>query len=138
MLGLLFIILSNLFAIVIPPIVRESVDGVIGLLKNNQLPKYSKYLPSYFDSSAKLAVLSGVLILVAALLKGWCMYYMRMTLIIMSRKIEYEQKNDIFKHYQQMGQRFFSKNYTGDLMNRISDDVSKVRMFTGPAIMLRT
>jgi ATP-binding cassette, subfamily B, multidrug efflux pump len=133
--GLLFIILSNLFAIVIPPIVRESVDGVIGLLKNKQLPEYSKYLPSYFDSSAKLAVLSGVLILVASLLKGWCMYYMRMTLIIMSRKIEYEQKNDIFQQYQQMSQRFFSKNYTGDLMNRISDDVSKVRMFTGPAIM---
>lgn len=53
----------------------------------------------------------------------------------MSRYIEYDQKNDIFKHYQKMGQAFYTKNYTGDLMNRISDDVSKVRMFTGPAIM---
>ena len=53
----------------------------------------------------------------------------------MSRLIEYDQKNEIFKHYQKMGQGFYSKNYTGDLMNRISDDVSKVRMFTGPAIM---
>jgi ATP-binding cassette subfamily B multidrug efflux pump len=60
---------------------------------------------------------------------------MRMTIIIMSRHIEYEQKNDIFKHYQKLGQGFYGRNYTGDLMNRISDDVSKVRMFTGPAIM---
>lgn len=124
-----------MFAILIPPIVREAVDGVIAMLKNQELPKYSAYIPSYFNTTARLAVLAGALILVTALLKGWCMYYMRMTLIIMSRKIEFEQKNDIFRHYQLMGQSFFSKNYTGDLMNRISDDVSKVRMFTGPAIM---
>lgn len=60
---------------------------------------------------------------------------MRMKLIIMSRQIEYDQKNEIFRQYQKMGQGFYSKNYTGDLMNRISDDVSQVRMFTGPAIM---
>ena len=63
------------------------------------------------------------------------MYFMRMTIIVMSRNIEFDQKNDIFKHYQSLGQDFYAKNYTGDLMNRISDDVSKVRMFTGPAIM---
>lgn len=63
------------------------------------------------------------------------MYFMRQTLIVMSRYIEYDLKNDIFKQYQKLGQAFYSKNYTGDLMNRISDDVSKVRMFAGPAIM---
>jgi ATP-binding cassette subfamily B protein len=80
-------------------------------------------------------MLSGGLILLSAILKGICMYFMRMTIIVISRYIEYDQKNDIFKHYQKLGQDFYARNYTGDLMNRISDDVSKVRMFTGPAIM---
>ena len=134
-LGLFFIILSNLFAILIPPIVRESIDGIVLLLQENKTPEYIKSVPAMFQSQSGLAVLSGLLILGAALLKGVCLYFMRMTIIIMSRKIEYDQKNEIFRHYQNMGQAFFSKNYTGDLMNRISDDVSKVRMFTGPAIM---
>lgn len=134
-LGLFFIILTNLFAILIPPIVRESIDGIVLLLQENKTPEYIKSVPAMFQSQSGLAVLSGLLILGAALLKGVCLYFMRMTIIIMSRKIEYDQKNEIFRHYQNMGQAFFSKNYTGDLMNRISDDVSKVRMFTGPAIM---
>ncbi len=134
-LGLFFIILSNLFAILIPPIVRESIDGIVLLLQENKTPEYIKSVPAMFQSQSGLAVLSGLLIVGAALLKGVCLYFMRMTIIIMSRKIEYDQKNEIFRHYQNMGQAFFSKNYTGDLMNRISDDVSKVRMFTGPAIM---
>lgn len=134
-LGLFFIILSNLFAILIPPIVRESIDGIVLLLKNGQTPNYINRVPELFQSTTGLAVLSGLLILISALLKGVCLYFMRMTLIIMSRKVEYDQKNEIFKHYQKMGQVFYSRNYTGDLMNRISDDVSKVRMFAGPAIM---
>jgi ATP-binding cassette subfamily B multidrug efflux pump len=133
--GTLFIVLSNLFAVVIPPIVREGVDGALNLLKSGEQPSYINSLPTIFRSKTGLAALAGLLILVFALLKGICMYFMRMTIIIMSRHIEYDQKNDIFKHYQKLGQTFYGKNYTGDLMNRISDDVSKVRMFTGPAIM---
>ena len=53
----------------------------------------------------------------------------------MSRKIEYDMKNELFNHYQIMSQRFFRKNFTGDLMNRISEDVAKVRMYVGPAVM---
>ena len=135
LLGTVFIILSNLFAVVIPPVVREGVDGVVNLLKSGEQPSYIDSLPSVFRSKTGLAAFAGLLILVFALLKGLCMYFMRMTVIIMSRHIEYDQKNDIFKHYQKLGQTFYGKNYTGDLMNRISDDVSKVRMFTGPAIM---
>jgi ATP-binding cassette subfamily B protein len=133
--GTLFIVLSNLFAVVIPPIVREGVDGALNLLKSGEQPSYINSLPTIFRSKTGLAALAGLLILVFALLKGVCMYFMRMTIIIMSRHIEYDQKNDIFQHYQKLGQTFYGKNYTGDLMNRISDDVSKVRMFTGPAIM---
>lgn len=119
----------------IPPIVRESIDGVKLLLEKNELPNYAKKLPNYFQTTTGIALLAGLLLLGFALLKGVSMYIMRMTIIIMSRHIEYEQKNDIFRHYQKLGQSFYGKNYTGDLMNRISDDVSKVRMFTGPAIM---
>jgi ATP-binding cassette subfamily B protein len=135
LLGTLFIILSNLFAVVIPPIVREGVDGVVNMLDSGVQPAYMDYLPTFFTTNSGLAAFAGLLILIFALLKGVCMFFMRMTIIIMSRHIEYDQKNDIFKHYQKLGQTFFGKNYTGDLMNRISDDVSKVRMFTGPAIM---
>lgn len=133
--GFLFIVLSNIFAIFIPPIVRVSIDGVLLKLKGEKLPKYIELLPAYFQDELGIAILSGGLILFAALLKGVCMYFMRMSVIVMSRYIEYDQKNDVFKHYQSLGQDFYAKNYTGDLMNRISDDVSKVRMFTGPAIM---
>ncbi|MFB1004155.1 MAG: ABC transporter transmembrane domain-containing protein, partial [Bacteroidia bacterium] len=135
LLGFIFILLSNVFAVVIPPIVRESVDGVKLLVDKGELPSFAQDLPIFFQTSSGLALFAGLLVLGFALLKGLCMFFMRMTIIIMSRHIEYEQKNDIFKHYQKLGQGFYGKNYTGDLMNRISDDVSKVRMFTGPAIM---
>jgi|TARA_B110000879_G_scaffold206156_1_gene287664 ATP-binding cassette subfamily B protein len=115
--------------------VRESVDGVKLLVDKGELPSFAQDLPIFFQTSSGLALFAGLLVLGFALLKGLCMFFMRMTIIIMSRHIEYEQKNDIFKHYQKLGQGFYGKNYTGDLMNRISDDVSKVRMFTGPAIM---
>ena len=133
--GFIFIFLSNVFAVIIPPIVRVSIDGLLELIKFNQLPDYILQLPAIFQSISGVAVLSGILILFSALLKGICMYFMRMSIIVMSRHIEYDQKNTIFRHYQLLGQDFFANNYTGDLMNRISDDVSKVRMFTGPAIM---
>ena len=133
--GLVFILFSNVFAILIPPIVRESIDGVLLLLDEGKMPKYHNFIQHYFQSKSGIAILSSGLILLSAFLKGICMYFMRMTIIIMSRYIEFDQKNDIFKHYQSLGQDFYAKNYTGDLMNRISDDVSKVRMFTGPAIM---
>lgn len=133
--GLVFILLSNVFAILIPPIVRESIDGLLLMLDQDKMPHYFNRIPHYFHSLLGIAMLSGGLILLSAILKGICMYFMRMTIIVMSRYIEYDQKNDVFKHYQKLGQDFYARNYTGDLMNRISDDVSKVRMFTGPAIM---
>jgi ATP-binding cassette subfamily B protein len=105
------------------------------MLDQDKMPHYFNRIPHYFHSLLGIAMLSGGLILLSAILKGICMYFMRMTIIVISRYIEYDQKNDIFKHYQKLGQDFYARNYTGDLMNRISDDVSKVRMFTGPAIM---
>ena len=84
---------------------------------------------------AKSIWILGILILISALLRGIFMFFMRQTIIVMSRIIEYDLKNEIFEHYQSLPLSFYRKNNTGDLMNRISEDVSKVRMYFGPAIM---
>jgi len=78
---------------------------------------------------------AGLVLVITAIISGLFMYLMRQTIIVMSRHIEYDQKNEIFSHYQSLDSAFFRKNATGDLMNRISEDVSRVRMYTGPAIM---
>ena len=78
------------------------------------------------------------LILLFALIRGAFMYLMRQTLIVMSRKVEFDLKNEVFAHYQQLSQAFYKVNNTGDLMSRISEDVSRVRMYIGPAVMYFT
>ncbi|MDE3142718.1 MAG: ABC transporter ATP-binding protein, partial [Bacteroidota bacterium] len=80
-------------------------------------------------------ILCGITLLVLAVLSGLFMFLMRQTIIVMSRHIEFDQKNEIFKHYQQLDTNFYKTHSTGDLMNRITEDVSRVRMYTGPAIM---
>lgn len=86
-------------------------------------------------SVAKVVALCGITILVLALLRGFFLFLMRQTIIVMSRHIEYDQKNEIFNHYQKLDTAFYKTHNTGDLMNRITEDVSRVRMFVGPAIM---
>ena len=88
-----------------------------------------------YELFAKSIGILGILILTTALLRGVFMFFMRQTIIVMSRLIEYDLKNEIFEHYQSLPLSFYRKNNTGDLMNRISEDVSKVRMYFGPAIM---
>jgi len=83
----------------------------------------------------KLSVMLGALYLVVALLKGLFLFFTRQTVIIMSRLIEFDLKNEVFDHYQSLSLAFYKRNNTGDLMNRISEDVTKVRMYLGPAIM---
>ncbi|MER3463744.1 MAG: ABC transporter, partial [Chitinophagaceae bacterium] len=86
-------------------------------------------------SATKVVALAGIVILVLAILRGFFMFLMRQTLIVMSRHIEYDQKNEVYAHYQRMDAAFFKAHSTGDLMSRMAEDVSKVRMFTGPAVM---
>jgi len=86
-------------------------------------------------SIGKVVALCGIVILSLALLRGFFLFLMRQTIIVMSRFIEYDQKNEIYRHYQRLDTGFFKSHSTGDLMNRIAEDVSRVRMFTGPAIM---
>lgn len=133
--GVVFIILSNLFAILIPPLVREAIDSFTSVLNGSEVNNRFSDLIGKFESSTEMALVFGGLIVLSAILKGLFMFFMRQTIIVMSRYVEYDLKNSIFKQYQSLGQKFYGRNYTGDLMNRISEDVSRVRDFAGPALM---
>lgn len=132
-LGVIFIVCSNIFAILIAPIVRTSIDSMIANVKLYRVLNISREIIT--SEISKMALFFGGLVLASALIKGVFMYFMRQTVIVMSRYIEYDLKNEIFEQYQKLGASFYSKNYTGDLMNRISEDVSQVRMYLGPAVM---
>ena len=93
------------------------------------------YMELHEMNLKNVVVICSLTLLVLAILGGLFMFLMRQTIIVMSRHIEFEQKNEIFKHYQQLNTSFYKVNSTGDLMNRISEDVSRVRMYTGPALM---
>ena len=132
-LGLLFIFISNVFGLYPPVYIGEvfniisdalsekaSSNGTVQGLVKNQLAYYA------------------FLVLAFAACKGLFMFFMRQTIIVMSRMIEYDLKNEIYNHYQRLSISFYKRNKTGDLMNRISEDVSRVRMFLGPAILYTT
>ncbi len=121
--GLLFVSLSNIFGTYQGVIVRNGTNKIIDILKNNG------------TSSQNTFLIFGLTIIGLAITSGLFMFLMRQTIIVMSRHIEYDQKNEIYNHYQLLDAGFFKQKTTGDLMNRISEDVGKVRMYTGPAIM---
>jgi ATP-binding cassette subfamily B protein len=135
LLGIGFTVISNVFVIIPAQLVRIAIDYVV--------ESFSLYLPLMQGGMGDLArenfldvvLIFGVLILVMALLRGFFLFLVRQTIIIMSRRIEYDMKNEIFEHYQNLPLSFYRKNSTGDLMARISEDVSRVRMYLGPAIM---
>lgn len=133
LIGVIFIICSNLFAILIAPIVRTATDNVVEKIATYRLLD----LPEHFilGEVGRLALVFGGLVLASAVIKGVFMYFMRQTIIVVSRDIEYDLKNEIYAHYQKLNASFYGRNYTGDLMNRISEDVSRVRMYVGPALM---
>ncbi len=142
-LGILFIIVSNYFAVLAPQVtgyVFEVVQRAFGV-ESKKVPVDYDWLVTWFIGFAEqhktvsVIALSGITILVLALIRGIFMFLMRQTIIVMSRHIEFDQKNAIFKHYLTLDTNFYKTHSTGDLMNRMSEDVSRVRMFTGPAIM---
>ncbi|MFN3851708.1 MAG: ABC transporter ATP-binding protein [Spirosomataceae bacterium] len=133
--GILFMIISNLFGVVPAQVVRHALDLVkenidIYFLYDNTQSQTSMY--GVFTYSITVY---GLLILAMAVLKGIFLFLVRQTIIVMSRHIEYDLKNEIYAHYQTLPLSFYRKNNTGDLMARISEDVSKVRMYVGPSIM---
>ncbi|MEO8416168.1 MAG: ABC transporter ATP-binding protein [Ginsengibacter sp.] len=149
LLGIVFIVLSNYFRILTPQVTKYVLNTVEASLQQKQHPAdahvrthYDPLVKTFIgtmdrkDSSFKTKILySGIILLVLAVISGFFMFLMRQTIIVMSRHIEFAQKNEIFNHYQRLDSNFYKTHNTGDLMNRISEDVSRVRMYTGPAIM---
>jgi len=142
-LGILFVVLTNYFRILSPQLTGYIVNSVVhtisGKTTNLNVSSYDysvKTLIAYFNqSTTNKVLLTGVALLLLAIISGFFMFLMRQTLIVMSRHIEYDQKNEIYKQYQKLDATFYKTNFTGDLMNRISEDVSRVRMYSGPALM---
>ena len=134
-LGFVFVIISTIFQIAPGLLVRESIDLVVDNIKVYRAFESLDLQQNFFDVFAYSIFIYALLILIIALLRGLFLYFVRQTLIVMSRLIEYDLKNEIFAHYQTLPLSFYRRNNTGDLMNRISEDVSRVRMYLGPAIM---
>ena len=129
--GILFILLTNIFSASVPVLVRLGLDEAL---------KQSLWISGTADGVImglifQTAIVFGVAILLAAIIRGIFMYYMRQTLIVVSRKVEYDLKNRLYDKYQKLGESFYRKHMTGDLLSRMSEDVSNVRMYIGPAIM---
>jgi len=135
LLGLLFIIISNVFAIIPAQIVRRAINLVeenIALFRIYDGLELQDLIYQIFAGSI---FIYGAAILLMALLKGLFTFLTRQTVIVVSRLIEFDLKNEVYDHYQSLPTSFYRRNNTGDLMARISEDVSKVRMYLGPGIM---
>lgn len=129
--GIVFVLLTNIFSASVPVLVRLGLDEAL---------RQSLWISGSGDALAsnlifQTALAFGLGILLVAIIRGVCMYYMRQTLIVVSRKVEYDLKNRLFAKYQKLGEAFYRKHMTGDLLSRTSEDVSNVRMYIGPAIM---
>jgi ATP-binding cassette, subfamily B, multidrug efflux pump len=124
-LGVIFIIISNYFGVEMPKLVKNAVNDFLTEIKNE----------NSFESILMLSLkLAGIYILLS-IAKGFFLFLTRQMIIIVSRYIEYDLKNEIYQQYQRLNFSFYKKNKTGDLMNRISEDVSQVRMYLGPGLM---
>jgi ATP-binding cassette, subfamily B, multidrug efflux pump len=135
LLGILFVSLSNLYAIVPPKLVRVTFDFLADVRPIFIHFKGGDAQSELFALLAQTFVWFGAVVVLSALLKGFFMFLMRQTIVVMSRMVEYDMKNEIYDHYQQLSLAFYRRNSTGDLMARITEDVSKVRMYLGPAIL---
>jgi len=161
LLGILFIILSNYFRILAPQVTgyvvnlaekQNTIDSnkiqtaadskKLRQTEKNDSANYDilvkKFIAKIDEAKptfGKKILICGITLLILALISGFFTFLMRQTIIVMSRHIEYDQKNAVYKHYQELHANFYKTHSTGDLMNRIAEDVSRVRMYTGPAMM---
>lgn len=124
LLGIVFVGISNYFAVDAYTYARKAIDFISSNSSNPDKGFLIDQLLMYALQVLGLAVLSGIFL-----------FFMRQTIIVMSRLIEYDLKNEIYEHYQKLDIAFYKRNNTGDMMNRISEDVGKVRMYIGPAVM---
>ena len=126
LLGLFITIVAQIFSLFTPELIGNSIKVIEEFVKSS----------SKDVALLKSSLLKNILyILATTIIAGFLTFLMRQTLIVMSRYVEFDLKNEIFNHYQNLSQDFYKRNRTGDLMNRISEDVGKVRMYVGPAVM---
>ncbi|WP_026713124.1 ABC transporter ATP-binding protein [Flavobacterium daejeonense] len=126
LLGILFTIIAQIFMLFTPKLISKSFLAIETSFKNEKILK----------SVIKNELVENILLIIATtIIAGFLTFLMRQTLIVMSRRIEFDLKNEVFRQYENLSQNFYKRNRTGDLMNRISEDVSKVRMYVGPAVM---
>ena len=127
--GLLITIVSRIFSLVTPRLVGDSITSIENYISNNSM---------IVEDLRETLLINITIIIGASLIAGFFTFLMRQTIINVSRYIEFDVKNEIFSHYQTLDQDFYKKNRTGDLMNRISEDVSRTRMYFGPVLMYGT
>ena len=135
LLGILFTILTIIFQILPAQVVRFSLDMVVENIALYKLFAGGEFESSIYNHFASGIVIFAIVILLLALTRGVFLFFVRQTIIVMSRLVEFDLKNEVYEHYQTLPLSFYRKNNTGDIMNRISEDVSRVRMYLGPSIM---
>ncbi|HEY9535158.1 MAG TPA: ABC transporter ATP-binding protein [Mucilaginibacter sp.] len=133
--GVIFIVISNIFKVLPAQVIREALDLVTENIGVYHLFAGFNRQGMIYDIFGASLLLFGVLVLVLSLISGLFLFFVRQTIILMSRHIEYDQKNEIYSHYQDLSLAFYRRHNTGDLMNRVTEDVSRVRMYLGPGIM---
>ncbi|MFH6943255.1 ABC transporter ATP-binding protein [Flavobacterium sp. FlaQc-52] len=131
-LGILITIIAQIFSLFTPKLISRSLSAIE---KFDKLPKADQVSKTIIASYHQDLIHNVLLIIATTIVAGFLTFLMRQTLIVMSRHIEFDLKNEVFKQYENLSQNFYKQNRTGDLMNRISEDVSKVRMYVGPAVM---
>jgi ATP-binding cassette subfamily B multidrug efflux pump len=133
--GVIFVMISNVFQVLTAQVIRVAFDLVTENISTYQL--FSGFHRQYmiYEIFGSSLLLFGLLVFALSLLRGLFLFFMRQTIIVMSRHIEYDLKNEIYHHYQELSLAFYRRHNTGDLMNRVTEDVSRVRMYLGPGIM---
>ncbi len=135
LLGIVFVGLANWFRVWQPKVIREALDTVVTQVRHYQETGGIAAHPEAYEELGTQIAWFGAAVIALAMLMGLFMFFMRQTIIVMSRLIEYDMRKELFAHYTKLDLAFFKRNSTGDLMSRISEDVSKVRMFLGPTIL---
>ncbi|AXB56966.1 MULTISPECIES: ABC transporter ATP-binding protein [Flavobacterium] len=131
-LGILITIIAQIFSLFTPKLISKSLNAIENFDKLSPTDQKSEVVIAAFRQD----LIHNVLLIIATtIVAGFLTFLMRQTLIVMSRHIEFDLKNEVFRQYENLSQTFYKQNRTGDLMNRISEDVSKVRMYVGPAVM---
>lgn len=131
-LGILITIIAQIFSLFTPKLISKSLTAIENF---DKLPTSKQASQVIIDSYRQDLIHNVLLIIATTIVAGFLTFLMRQTLIVMSRHIEFDLKNEVFKQYENLSQNFYKQNRTGDLMSRISEDVSKVRMYVGPAVM---